>query len=290
MENGASVCEVHHLECESTVISVEQVREAAGITVIIVPEHLYRDQKYDKWGNPVLPNGARCKGELFNNESVQKILKIGGVLGVFTNWVKYPRTYHVPWTGNFTKDDKVETSLDHLQGKRVIVTEKMDGENTTMYSDHIHARSVDSSTHEAMHWVKNFWSQRMGDIPIGWRVCGENLHAKHAIEYDDLPSFFMGFSMWDEKNMCMSWDDTIEWFELFDISPVPVLYDDVFDAQAIKQLSLDYDICEGYVLRNADSFHYTEFKKNVYKYVREGHVATVQHWRIGQRVEYNKMI
>ena len=53
LENGATVCEEHHLECEQTVRSVEDVRNAAGITKILVPPHLYDDHVYDKWGNPV---------------------------------------------------------------------------------------------------------------------------------------------------------------------------------------------------------------------------------------------
>jgi hypothetical protein len=56
LDNGASVCEEHHLLCEMTVLTVDQVREACGIRRIVVPQHLYPDQAYDKWGNPVLAN------------------------------------------------------------------------------------------------------------------------------------------------------------------------------------------------------------------------------------------
>ena len=48
LENGASVCEKHHILCERTEISVEQVREACGILKPILPEHFYNDQIYDK--------------------------------------------------------------------------------------------------------------------------------------------------------------------------------------------------------------------------------------------------
>jgi len=85
LSNGASVCGDHHLDCEMTTISVEDVREACKIEKPILPPHLYADQVYDKWGNIVLPNLQRLKGELFFDESVQKILKRGGVLDLFTN-------------------------------------------------------------------------------------------------------------------------------------------------------------------------------------------------------------
>src|SRR3546814_8048125 len=42
LDNGASVCRDHHIRCETTEISVEDVRDAAGITRIMVPPHLDR--------------------------------------------------------------------------------------------------------------------------------------------------------------------------------------------------------------------------------------------------------
>jgi hypothetical protein len=97
INNGASVCEQHHIECEQTTISVEDVRIACGILKPIIPDHLYEDPM-DKWGNPILASGLRLRGELFWDESVQKILAQGKVLDLFTNRVKFPRTHHVPWS------------------------------------------------------------------------------------------------------------------------------------------------------------------------------------------------
>src|SRR5271163_2337560 len=41
LDNGASVCREHHLACEMTTISVEDVRLACGVTKPIIPSHLY---------------------------------------------------------------------------------------------------------------------------------------------------------------------------------------------------------------------------------------------------------
>ncbi len=109
LDNGASVCAEHHLLCEKTLISVEEVREACKISKPILPPHLYDDQQYDKWGNIILANGQRMKGELFWDESVQIVLK--DVLNTFTDWIKYPRTYHLPWSGSVGKDDRKLTSV-----------------------------------------------------------------------------------------------------------------------------------------------------------------------------------
>lgn len=289
LENGASVCEEHHLQCEQTTISVDQVRQACGITTPVIPPHLYDDMEYDKWGNTVLPNGQRLKGELFFDESVQKVLEQGKVLHLFTNWVKYPRTYHLPWTESFGKDDRMLPSVAQFEGQRVIVTEKMDGENTSMYQDHIHARSIDSRNHESRSWVKQFWSQISGDIPEGWRICGENLYAEHSIFYDNLPTYFVGFSIWNERNVCLSWDETLYWFELFDITPVPVLYDGIFDEKKIRTLwnSKDWNKREGYVMRLAEALEYRDFRHKVGKFVRKHHIQTTKHWMYGQPVKKN---
>ena len=292
LENGASVCEDCHLNCERTIISVEQIREFYGITKPIIPEHLYRDQIYDKWGNPILENGQRLKGELFFDESVQKILAEGKVLDLFTTKVKYPRTYHLPWSEGITDDDRVLKNLDNFKDKRVIVTRKMDGENSTLYSNYFHARSVDGRSHPSRDWVKNFWSTICGDIPEGWRICGENLYAKHSIHYENLESYLQGFSIWNDKNVCLGWDDTIEWFNLFGITAVPLLYDGVFDENLIKKLydnKRDYDIHEGYVVRLAQEFSYGDFRKSVGKFVRHSHVAPNAHHWFGQKITPNKL-
>lgn len=128
IDNGASVCEEHHLACEKTLITVEQVREACGITKIIVPDQLYDDHIYDKWGNICLDNGTRSPGELFYDESVQKILNAGGVLGDFTPYWKYQRTYHMPWSPGIHSDDRLLQDMSSFEGEEVILTLKMDGE------------------------------------------------------------------------------------------------------------------------------------------------------------------
>ena len=61
---------------------------------------------------------------------------------------KYGRTYHLPQSPGVTSDDKVLRDLSVLAAaEEVIFTEKMDGENTTIYNDGCHARSPDSGYH-----------------------------------------------------------------------------------------------------------------------------------------------
>lgn len=197
------------------------------------------------------------------------------------NYIKYPRTFHLPWSPGVSDDDKVLTDLSGFDGKRVVVTMKMDGENTTMYSDHIHARSIDSKGGADRDWVKAFWAGISRDIPENWRICGENLWAKHSIHYTNLESYFLAFSIWDENNFCLSWDDTTNFADMLGLKLVPVIYDGLWDEHKISNLhkTLDEIKDEGFVVRIADSFHYNYFNSNVAKYVRKGHVQTDSHWR-----------
>lgn len=275
IDNGASVCAEHHMMCETTEVSVEDVRRACGIVDVIVPPHMDASQVYDKWGNPCLPNGQRMKGELYHDAGVQKVL--APCLNLFTDYVKYPRTFHVPWSEGATSDDRILSSMSMFEGKHVAVTEKMDGENTSMYRDKVHARSIDSGHHPSRDWIKqNVWSRIRYDIPEGWRVCGENMYAEHSIRYEDLQDYFLGFSVWNDRNTCLSWDDTLVWLSLLDIVPAPVLYCGVYDEWTIR--SLWKGTGEGYVIRNVEQFTYATFKDNVAKFVRKNHVTTSEHW------------
>lgn len=196
-------------------------------------------------------------------------------------FTKYPRTPHLPWSPAPTDDDKILQDLSNFTGKRVVITKKMDGENTTMYSNHIHARSIDSRGGIDRDWCKTFWSGIAHDIPQGWRICGENLWARHSIAYNDLPSYFMGFSIWDETNTCLSWDETLNYFALLGVEPVYVIYDGLWDSCNWDYIerSLDPVHDEGFVVRLANSFAYDDFGTSVAKYVRKGHVQTDKHWR-----------
>lgn len=264
--NGASLCPKHHIEAEQTILTCEEIREAAGITEVLLPEHLYDEYSYTKWGDIILPDGRRLKGELFFDESVQKIMKEGGVLGLFCEYVKYPRTMHLPFSSKVTDDDRVLDNTSYFEGKRVVVTIKMDGENSTLYPNYMHARSIDGQNHISRNWLKNFHRKMSYNIPANWRICGENMYAKHTVYYENLETYFYAFSIWNERNECLSWDDTNLWAGLLELSLVPVLYDGIWDGSLIKEFCND-DKREGFVVRIADSFSYGDFRKSIAKFV-----------------------
>ncbi|MEW2124357.1 RNA ligase family protein [Streptomyces sp. NPDC007259] len=196
----------------------------------------------------------------------------------------YPRTPHLPWSPGATSDDVRMTDLAALAGTEVVVTEKLDGENTTLYADGLHARSLDSAHHPSRTWVKALQARVGPRVAAGWRICGENMFARHSLAYDALESHFYGFSVWD-GDRCLGWDRTVEFLRSLGIPAPPVLWRGVFDAKALRALKPDTGRQEGYVVRPAASFPAAEFGRVVGKWVRPGHVVTDTHWMHAEVVE-----
>lgn len=282
LDNGASLCGKHHIQAETTELSTDAIREAADILYVVLPPHLYSDEIYTKWGDVVRSDGMRLRGELFFDDSVQKILAQGNVLDLYLPYFKYPRTYHFPWSPGTTKDDRIIDDLSIFDGKEVVVSVKMDGENSSLYNNYYHARSTGIPSHPSQNWLKNFHANMCYNIPENWRVCCENLFAEHTIHYKGLESYTYMFSIWNERNECLSWDETVEWSQLLEIPMVPVLYRGEYDEKVIRKLytpTFDGNDCEGYVMRITDSFPYQSFRYSVAKYVRKDHVGKSHHWR-----------
>jgi len=283
LDNGASVCGPCHLKAESTEISCGALRQRSGIDRVLLPDHLCPSETYDKWANVLLPNGQRLRGELFDDASVQNILT--PVLHLFTSRVKYPRTFHLPWSPGATADDRTMDDPDAaFGGAEVVVTEKLDGECSTLYRDYLHARSVDYAPHPSRDRLRALHASIAHEIPEGWRICGENVYAVHSIAYDALPSHFLVFSIWNERNECLSWDETVTWAQLLGLHTVPVIARGIWNETHVRlsdgvtksQLGGDR---EGYVVRLAAGFHYRTFRRSVAKYVRKNHVTTDDHWK-----------
>lgn len=291
--NGATVCDDPgdgslgcHLKAERTLISPEELREAAGIKTALLPSGFDDEARWTKWGDMVHPDGTRAPGPLFAEASVQKVLRDGGVLELYSKAYKYPRTPHAPWSPNRGTDgDNVLSDCAHFEGRDVVASLKLDGEATTLHRDRYHARSVDSGYHPTRTWVGNLHGRIAHELPEGWRFCGENLYGQHSIAYDSLPSYFALYAIFDAENQCLSWEETEEWAQLLDLQTVPVLYRGPFDEKLLRELvpePMYGPEAEGYVVRLADSFSYWDFHRSVMKVVRPNHVKTDGHWKARQ--------
>ncbi len=165
--------------------------------------------------------------------------------------------------------------------------------NCSMYNDYIHARSTADKKHWSKDWIKNFHAKIAHEIPPEWRIIVENLYAEHSILYRNLLSYCYGIAIWDENNRCLSWDQTIQFFDMLGIVPVPVIYRGPWIESVIRDLhkpNRNGDDCEGYVVRVAGDFHYAEFSRCVAKYVRANHVSSEDHWFSGKIGKKNEIV
>ena len=201
--------------------------------------------------------------------------------------VKYPKIWHLPWSdGVDQKSDHVFTPEEvdsSFAGAEVVVTEKCDGECTTMYRDGVHARSLDSRHHPSRDWVKRLHATIAHEIPEGWRICGENMYATHSIHYQGLPGYFLVFGIYNEANECFSWAETVDQARAWKLPVVPLLWKGKYTESAVRACFTGQSVFmgsmqEGYVLRVAGRFPWARHRISMGKYVRAGHVQTDAGW------------
>ncbi|OSP53509.1 RNA ligase family protein [Pseudoruegeria sp. SK021] len=193
--------------------------------------------------------------------------------------MKYGRTFHLPTSPGTTSDDKIMTSLNGLMVDDLLVTEKMDGENTTIHCSGTHARSPDSRYHPSRNWIKRFAANISPFLAENERIVGENLFARHSIAYDALPSYFLGFA-WVVDGEVRPWDLTLSRFKSLGITPVPTLYRGPFKNGLFEDLASELDTSkhEGFVVRVAGAYCEADMQTYMGKYVRKGHVQSDKHW------------
>lgn len=206
---------------------------------------------------------------------------------------KYPRTYHLPFSEGLTNDDrKVDDDWwEHLKDKTLILSEKLDGENQSVYKNGVYARSHSAPTTNP--WSRNMterggiYDQIKNLLSDNEGVYGENMYGIHSIKYNKLPSYFFMFAVRNNERW-YSWNEVVEMSEILNIPTVPILEKRVFSSpEDLENTILSYmkkgskygDTIEGVVVRNADSFLLDDFSKNVVKYVRKNHVQTDEHWK-----------
>ena len=212
---------------------------------------------------------------------------------------KYGRTYHYTFSPGTTSDDRLNINYweDIQKFETLIHTEKLDGENNCLSQKGVFARSHAAPT--TSPWtpqLRQRWElikNDLGDLEI----FGENLYAIHSIEYKALEEYFFVFAV-RHLDTWLSWEEVEFYASAFDFPTVPLL-----ETISTKKLTLDNltnRVCElasqnskyesfdtftnsfcskeGVVSRNPKEFLTKNFKHNVFKYVRKGHVKTDEHW------------
>lgn len=194
--------------------------------------------------------------------------------------------YKYKWPSTpYVQDVAPEDLYDRFEGHGVIVTEKLDGENTTMTREFIHARSLDSRSHPSRDYVKGMWGARRHLIPEGIYVVGENVYAKHSIFYPEISGPFYIFAMYkvqDERPRVLSWDQTVSIAKQIGLPMVPVIGETIVGAKHFhlweNRPSRFGPESEGFVARLAKEFWLSDWGTHVVKWVRPNHVQTDAHW------------
>lgn len=219
---------------------------------------------------------------------------------------KYPSTPYLSWSPEKHRDDRYHPDENHFEGRDVVITEKMDGENLNIYSDGSwHARSIDTPYHPTREWAGRVAGEVGYKLPDGWKLCAENLYGKHSIKYTDLRSYVQVYGIVNGENKILSWEDVVMWCELLDLNHTPVLYKGKVEFRSgnpvlyakfknrrergVKLINLEEltenDInrkagrnAEGYVMRVQKEFPVEQFEYNTGKWVRPNHVQTDENW------------
>lgn len=202
LENGATLCEAHHLAAEDTSLSCEVIRNACGISEIILPKHLPPYYIYDKWGNILLENGKKVRGELFYEEPVQKVLR--PFLGDFVKYLPFP----------FLLVEKEVPQI--FENEEVVILKVMEGEKVILYDDYMHTQAIDVPLQTA------FWQNIKDLLDENLYLCG--------IDGGD---FYLAFVGKDDEYL--SWEETKEYAHILNIKPLPVIYEGVFSTQRLEK-------------------------------------------------------
>lgn len=206
--------------------------------------------------------------------------------------MKYPRTYHLPFSPEVHSDDKVinEQYLENFINRKVIITEKLDGGNTCLKNGNVYARTHSAPTsHPSFDPIKNIYASIFYLIEDkNLEIYGENMYAIHSIEYTNLTSYFYVFAM-KRNNEWLSFDEVSTIAKELGLQTAPIVFRgtfksikeiEIFMHQSLKTPSLLGGEKEGFVIRIADNFKNEDFKKYVAKYVRKGHVQSDERWEI----------
>lgn len=214
---------------------------------------------------------------------------------------KYNRTFHFPFSPGATNDDKIATSIESLVGTEIVITEKMDGSNTSLEAEGCFARTHSGPpSHVSFDGLKALHGAIKHKIPHELQLFGEWCYALHSIAYNSLPSYFLLFNVRHTSPIVTewyAWEEVEMWAEEIGVPTVPVLFKGIVKSEddlqsLIESLMIQPSCCggirEGVVCRVTRQFLDNEFPRCVMKCVRANHVQTSDHWK-DQSIVKNKL-
>ena len=203
----------------------------------------------------------------------------------------FPRIKHMYNSPGRSPDDLRSDKdwFNSFSGKYIVIKEKLDGENTGITNISCYARSKIPTLNP---WSVNirrdifpFVKDLISDDEI---VFGENLYAVHSIKYNQLPSYFHIFAVYNTKlEVWYSWSDVEMFAKILDLPTVPVLFKGIINSEKDLMDKINYWMSqpsaygvekEGVVMRLAGEIKPEDWNNSIVKYVRANHVQTNKRW------------
>lgn len=152
--------------------------------------------------------------------------------------LKYPRTHHIEGSRFQPGDEELDSvPFSQIQGRNIVVEEKMDGANSAISFDDDSKLLLQSRGHYLTggerekhfalfkQWANTQYENLRSCLGTRYIAYGEWLYAKHTIFYDQLPHYWLEFDIFDkEEKVFLSTDRRLELLKYAPIVPVKVLF------------------------------------------------------------------
>lgn len=260
------------------------------------------EEKNKNFQEPISSENFQDVIHLKDDEEVNNLLEQWNLPAINLyqdGFFKFPRTRHLHSLGSAERNDLLmdKKEVTGFLGDYVYVEEKIDGANMGIsidgsdYSLKFQNRShyVNASSHQQFcklnKWADAFGSQLHSILePDKHILFGEWMYLKHTVPYDNLPSYFVAFDLYDKTNGKFYARPQLE--KLLDgtgIPLVPLIYEG--EVKDVKQLLEHINDKSAYGDTNIEGLYCKvpdENKKyyvNRGKIVREGFISDdSKHW------------
>ena len=211
--------------------------------------------------------------------------------------IKFPRTAHVYSERRYREDLQLsELETKDLFENELIIQEKVDGANLGLYMKDGEIYAINRNTpidysitrndqfKKLGKWINNNYVDLSSILEDNKMLFGEWLYAEHSVRYDNLPSYFLSFDIFDlNEEKFVSQTKLEDILEDTDISYNPVLYkgriNSISDLDNLMvQSQFGPEKMEGLYLRVDDENHLV--KRN--KYVGAHFIQAIEedgHWK-----------
>lgn len=224
-----------------------------------------------------------------------------------SNFFRFPHTPHLAWIGKgLPRGDKVLSSIEveELLAHSLLIEEKLDGANLGVSVDAVGDLRLQNrgqylqAPYHGQFARLNTWLTGKADLLFdalnqNMLVFGEWCAARHSLDYDSLPDWWMVFDVYD-RSVGRFWSASRRdaWAAEHGLSTVPTLARGRFTRQELIQMLQDCPSVyrrgplEGIVVRTAGA-KWTEARA---KLVRADFVQSIgEHWR-NRPLVWNRLI